>query len=389
MNETERERDRDMCLRLIRGGQEEPASISKPQWQIISITMTTHWVGERWRQPVVAPLHFQEREREKEREGEGERQREVEIAHHSICRQWNFYELVNKKHSTATSWQRPKKKTITTTTSSTALRSVFHVKQNPCVPIVCPGYGLSFALGHRLGLGSGLGLAAQIRKNLSACSIKQKCVSAGVITVRLSPHSASSACLFARDLWKRSINLMELAKQLLPKKKLQFLHFANWQSNPLQSALNLDKYIYSFYRTRAMRMANVIGSLISGSSSPKLSVIHVNYRELEQTTRHSSVCVCAPQSAVSRSGSPSFRRRRWGDSASIVIAIDRQQVATAGGKRTTKTMTTCDVREANKQPTNEATTTNKQLWQQQQQQQLEQQRQLFIAFSLAGTFHII
>lgn len=60
----------------------------------------------------------------------------------------------------------------------------------------------------------------------------------------------------------------------------------------MQSALNLDKYIYSFYRTRAMRMANVIGSLISGSSSPKLSVIHVNYRELEQTTRHSSVCVC-------------------------------------------------------------------------------------------------
>lgn len=187
---------------------------------------------------------------------------------------------------------------------------------------------------------------------------------------------------------------MELAKQLLPKKKLQFLHVANWQSNPWQSALNLDKYIYSFHRTRAMRMANVIGSSISGSSSPKLSVIHVNYRELEQTTRHSSVCVCvcvcAPQSAVSHSGSPSFRRRRWGDSASIVIAIDRQQVATAGGKRTTKpTTTTCDVREANKQPTNEATTTNKQLRQQQQQQQLEQQRQLFIAFSLAGTFHII
>lgn len=208
--------------------------------------------------------------------------------------------------------------------------------------------------------------------------------------------SSPSACLFARDLWKRSINLMELAKQLLPKKKLQFLHVANWQSNPLQSALNLDKYIYSFHRTRAMRMANVIASSISGSSSPKLSVIHVNYRELEQTTRHSSVfvCVCAPQSAVSHSGSPSFRRRRrrWGDSASIVIAIDRQQVATAGGKRTTKpTTTTCDVREANKQPTNEATTTtNKQLrQQQQQQQQLEQQRQLFIAFSLAGTFHII
>lgn len=106
--------------------------------------------------------------------------------------------------------------------------------------------------------------------------------------------SSSSACLFARDLWKRSINLMELAKQLLPKKKLQFLHVANWQSNPLQCALNLDKYIYSFHRTRAMRMANVIASSISGSSSPKLSVIHVNYRELEQTTRHSSafVCVC-------------------------------------------------------------------------------------------------
>lgn len=69
--------------------------------------MTTHWVGERWRQPVVAPLHFQETERE----GEEYRDSEVEIAHHSICRQWNFYELVNKKHSTATSWQRPKKKT--------------------------------------------------------------------------------------------------------------------------------------------------------------------------------------------------------------------------------------------------------------------------------------
>lgn len=178
-----------MCLRLIREGEGEPASISKPQWQIISITMTTHWVGERWRHPVVAPLHFQERGREKEGERERERQREVEIAHHSICRQWNFYELVNKKHSTATSWQRPQIKKIITTTTSTALRSVFHVKQNPCVPIFCPGYSLSFALGHRLGLGSGLGLAAQIRKNLAACSIKQKCASAGMIAVRLSPNS--------------------------------------------------------------------------------------------------------------------------------------------------------------------------------------------------------
>lgn len=206
--------------------------------------------------------------------------------------------------------------------------------------------------------------------------------------------SSSSACLFARDLWKRSINLMELAKQLLPKKKLQFLHVANWQSNPLQCALNLDKYIYSFHRTRAMRMANVIASSISGSSSPKLSVIHVNYRELEQTTRHSTMCVCVLHRVqsltvvhlVSDDDDDEETARRL----SLQSIDSKWQRQAANGQRSRRRRrATCDVREANKQPTNEATTTNKLRQQQQQQKQLEQQRQLFIAFSLAGTFHII